>query len=70
MTLYEPIPAPDGSARHEPVITPRDVMERTEAFVRIMQELRTDLLEEVKLVEKTVVDPLTDIKVSLVIAAR
>ena len=70
MTLYEPIPVPDGSARHEPVATPRDVMERMEAFVRIMQELRIDLLEEVKLVEKTVVDPLTDIKVSLVAAAR
>jgi len=39
-------------------------MERTEGFAKIMQELRTDLIEEVKLVEKTVVDPLTDIKVS------
>lgn len=62
MTLYEPIPMPDGSARRVPVATSRDVMERTEAFVKIMQELKADLLEEVKLVEKTVVDPLTDIK--------
>ncbi|RPB24338.1 hypothetical protein L211DRAFT_193221 [Terfezia boudieri ATCC MYA-4762] len=62
VTLYEPIPMPDGSARRVPVATSRDVMERTEAFVKIMQELKADLLEEVKLVEKTVVDPLTDIK--------
>lgn len=54
---------------YEPAVTPRDVMERTEAYVKITQELKTDLLDEVKLVEKTVVDPLTDIQVSLVVAA-
>lgn len=57
---------PEGSEGFEPVDTPPETMQRVERLARITQELRQDIIEEVKLVEKTVVDPLTDILVSFV----
>ena len=62
-TLYEPIPEPPGSERHDPVETPPEVMQRVQRFAVVVKELRQQLLEEIALAETAVVSPLTDIKV-------
>ena len=43
--------------------TPPEIMERTERFSAYIKELKDELVEEVKLIDTIVVDPLLDIKV-------
>lgn len=44
--------------------TPVEVLERIGAFHNVLDDLRLELAQDLKIVEATVIDPLTDIKVS------
>ena len=62
-TLYSPIVgADDNYTGHEPAITPRHVMERTINFHKSYDELRTDLLEEVAMVDTRIIKPAMEAK--------
>ncbi|KAL9077374.1 MAG: hypothetical protein Q9161_000219 [Pseudevernia consocians] len=62
-TMYSPIiGADENCAGHEPVITPHHIMERTIKFHTSYDELRTDLLEEVAMVDTRIIKPATEAK--------
>ena len=62
-TIYTPIIGADESyAGHEPVETPRHIMERTIKFHTSYDELRTDLLDEVAMVDTRIIKPATEAK--------
>ena len=62
-TMYSPIMGADESyVAHEPVITPRHIMERTVNFHASYDELRTDLLEEVAMVDTRIIKPAMEAK--------
>lgn len=61
--MYSPIIGADENyAGHEPVITPGHVMERMTRFHTSYDELRTDLLEEVAMVDTRIIKPATEAK--------
>ena len=61
--MYSPIiGADDNYTRHEPVTTPHHIMERTINFHTAYDELRTDLLEEVAMVDTRIIKPATEAK--------
>ena len=63
MTMYSPIiGANEEHSRHEPVITPPNIMERTIRLQTAYDDLRTDLLEEVSLVDSRIIKPAQDAK--------
>ncbi|KAK0105237.1 hypothetical protein ONS95_004372 [Cadophora gregata] len=60
--LYNPIVgAGDGHGR-EPVITPRPQLDRTSKLKDVYTDLKTDLLEEVNMMESRVIKPATEAK--------
>lgn len=62
-TIYSPIVGADENyAGHEPVNTPHRIMERTIKFHNSYDELRTDLLEEVAMVDTRIIKPATEAK--------
>ncbi len=62
-TMYSPIIGADENyAGHEAVITPHHIMERTIKFHTSYDELRTDLLEEVAMVDTRIIKPATEAK--------
>lgn len=62
-TMYSPIVGADENyAGHEPGITPHHIMERTIKFHTSYDELRTDLLEEVAMVDTRIIKPATEAK--------
>ena len=62
-TMYSPIMGADENyVAHEPVITPRHIMERTVNFHASYDELRTDLLEEVAMVDTRIIKPAMEAK--------
>lgn len=62
-TMYSPIIGADENyAGHEPVITPHHIMERTIKFHTSYDELRTDLLEEVAMVDTRIIKPAMEAK--------
>lgn len=62
-TMYSPIVGADENyAGPEPVITPHHIMERTIKFHTSYDELRTDLLEEVAMVDTRIIKPATEAK--------
>ena len=62
-TIYSPIIGADENyAGHEPVITSHHIMERTIKFHTSYDELRTDLLEEVAMVDTRIIKPATEAK--------
>ena len=62
-TMYSPIIGADENyAGHEPIITPHHIMERTIKFHTSYDELRTDLLEEVAMVDTRIVKPAMEAK--------
>ena len=62
-TMYSPIVGADENhAGHEPVITRHHTMERTIKFHTSYDELRTDLLEEVAMVDTRIIKPATEAK--------
>ena len=62
-TMYSPIMGADENyVAHEPIITPRHIMERTVNFHASYDELRTDLLEEVAMVDTRIIKPAMEAK--------
>ena len=54
--------ADENYTAHEPMITPRHIMERTVSFHASYDELRTDLLEEVAMVDTRIIKPAMEAK--------
>lgn len=64
--MYSPIiGANEEYSGHEPVITPHETMGRTTKLQSAYDELRTDLLEEVAMVDTRVIAPAQDAKDSI-----
>ena len=62
-TIYSPIVGADEKyVGHEPVTTPYHVMNRTINFHTSYDELRTDLLEEVAMVDTRIIKPAMEAK--------
>lgn len=62
-TMYSPIVGADENCSgHEPVTTPHNMMERTIKFHTSYDELRTDLLEEVAMIDTRIIKPATEAK--------
>lgn len=63
MTMYSPIiGANEEYSGHEPIITPRHIMQRTTKLQTAYDDLRNDLLEEVSLVDSRIIKPAQDAK--------
>ena len=61
--MYEPFVASDDTyTSYEPVMTPRDIMQRTTKLSRNYEELKTDLLEEVNMVDTRIIRPAIEAK--------
>lgn len=64
--IYSPIVGVNEDCpAHEPVITPRYIMERTGKLHTAYDELRTDLLEEVAMVDTRIVNPAQEARDSI-----
>lgn len=61
--MYSPIiGANEEYTGHEPAITPQNIMDRTTKLQTAYDELRTDLLEEVTLVDTRIIKPAQEAK--------
>ncbi|KAF7959687.1 hypothetical protein EAE96_001301 [Botrytis aclada] len=60
--LYQPIVGTSDAHRDNPAITPRQQMERTIKLKETYTELKTDLLEEVMMMDSRVTKPATEAK--------
>lgn len=61
--MYSPIIGSDENySGPEPVITPRSTMNRTIKLQEVYVDLRTELLEEVDLIEIRIIKPAADAK--------
>lgn len=61
--MYNPIiGAGEGYEGHEPVSTPQSTLERVVKLQESYAELKTDLLEEVNIVDARIIGPATDAK--------
>ncbi|KAG0650376.1 Regulator of cytoskeleton and endocytosis [Hyphodiscus hymeniophilus] len=60
--LYNPILGTTDSAAHDPAITPQLQLDRTARLKETYAELKTDLLEEVIMMDARVIKPATDAK--------
>lgn len=61
--MYSPIiGGNDEYSGHEPVITPETIMDRTVKLQTMYDDLRTDLLEEIQMVDTRLIKPATDAK--------
>ncbi|PQE30196.1 SH3 domain signaling protein [Rutstroemia sp. NJR-2017a WRK4] len=60
--LYEPIVGTSDAHRDNPAITPRKQMERTIKLQETFEELKTDLLEEVMMMDSRVTKPAIEAK--------
>ncbi|MCJ1388493.1 hypothetical protein MMC18_001340 [Xylographa bjoerkii] len=59
--IYSPIiGAGEGYSAHEPVLTPQHIVERVVKLQEVYTELKTDMLEEVNLVDERIIKPATD----------
>jgi amphiphysin len=63
--LYNPIVGATDGHGHPPVMTPQQQLDRTLRLKEAYAELKTDLLEEVNLMEARVISPATDAKESI-----
>ena len=64
--MYSPIiGANEEHSGHEPVITQRKIMERTTKLQTAYDDLRTDLLEEVSLVDSRIIKSAQDARDSI-----
>ena len=62
-TMYNPIiGGGEGYVGHEPQLTPRSTLERVTKLQEAYAELKTDLLEEVNMVDFRIIKPATDAK--------
>lgn len=60
--LYNPIVGAADGSRHEPYITPREQIQRATLLKNVFAELKTDLLDEVGMMDSRVIKPATDAK--------
>lgn len=60
--LYEPIVGTSDAHRDNPAVTPRKQMERTIKLQETFEELKTDLLEEVMMMDSRVTKPAIEAK--------
>lgn len=61
--MYSPIIGSDeNDSGHEPIITPRSTMNRTIKLQELYVDLRTELLDEVDLIETRIIKPAMDAK--------
>jgi len=60
--LYNPIVGASDGHGHEPVMTPQLQLDRTAKLMEAYTELKTDLLEEVNMMDSRVIRPATDAK--------
>ncbi|MCJ1404583.1 hypothetical protein MMC11_007809 [Xylographa trunciseda] len=59
--IYNPIlGAGEGYSAHEPVLTPQHIVDRVVKLSEVYTELKTDMLEEVSLVDERIIKPATD----------
>ena len=60
--MYNPIIGVSNPAR-EPEITPQNIMERTDRLMEAYEELKTDLMDEVGVLDSKIIKPAIDAKV-------
>ncbi|TVY81152.1 Regulator of cytoskeleton and endocytosis [Lachnellula suecica] len=60
--LYDPIVGASDGHGHDPVITPREQVERTTKLKGVYTDLKTDLLEEVVMMDSRIIRPAGDAK--------
>lgn len=58
--LYDPIVGASDGHGHDPVITPREQVERTTKLKGVYADLKTDLLEEVVMMDSRIIRPAAD----------
>ena len=65
--LYTPIAGAgqDHAPLHEPVLTPEENIARVSRLQEAYYELKTDLLEEVAMVDTRIISPATDARTSI-----
>lgn len=62
-SIYNPIiGAGEGYDGHDPVLTPQSTLERVAKLQESYAELKTDLLEEVNMVDARIIRPASDAK--------
>lgn len=60
--IYQPIIGTSDGHRDDPTLTPRNILDRTSSLKDTYTELKTELLEEVILMDARVIRPATDAK--------
>ncbi|TVY53859.1 Protein hob1, partial [Lachnellula cervina] len=60
--LYDPIVGASDGHGHDPIITPQEQMDRTTKLKNVYADLKTDLLEEVVLMDSRIIRPAGDAK--------
>ena len=60
--LYQPIVGTSDGHRDDPILTPRELLIRTARLKAVCQELKTELMEEVMMMDSRVIRPATDVK--------
>ncbi|TVY25719.1 Regulator of cytoskeleton and endocytosis [Lachnellula hyalina] len=58
--LYDPIVGASDGHGHDPIITPQEQLERTTKLKNVYADLKTDLLEEVVLMDSRIIRPAGD----------
>lgn len=60
--LYQPIVGTSDGHRDNPVLTPREQLIRSNRLKQVCQELKTDLMDEVMMMDSRVIRPASDVK--------
>jgi amphiphysin len=60
--LYDPIVGASDGHGHEPVMTSRQQLDRTRKLQGVYADLKTDLLEEVAMMDARIIKPATEAK--------
>jgi hypothetical protein len=60
--LYDPIVGASDGHGHDPIITPKEQLERTTKLKSVYADLKTDLLEEVVMMDSRIIRPAGDAK--------
>jgi amphiphysin len=60
--LYDPIVGASDGHRHEPVMTSQEQLDRTAKLKVVYADLKTDLLEEIAMMDARIIKPAADAK--------
>jgi hypothetical protein len=63
--IFFPIVTSDGSEAEKYAVTPRSTLERVHALKTSYAELKTDMLQEVQMVDKRIIEPAKDARTSI-----